>query len=68
MKDFESLKPAILDSYRKITAINRKVGTLPMSGYRVLAPDFSVQETVFGGKYRVTVDFGKSEVEFEEIC
>lgn len=68
MKDFEGLKPAILDSYRKITAINRKIGTLPMSGYRVLAPDFSVQETVFGEKYRVRVDFGENEVEFEEIC
>jgi len=67
MKDFAALKPAILESYRQITAITRKVGTLPMTDYRVLAPDFSVQQTIFADRYRVTVDFTGEVVKFEEI-
>lgn len=67
MKDFEALKPAILESYTEITRINRKVGTLPMTNYEVLADDYTVQRTTFGNRYRVTVNFNNETVTFEDL-
>ena len=67
MKDFEALKPAILASYAEITAVNRKVGTLPMTNYEVLAEDYTVQRTTFGNRYRVTVNFDDETMSFEDL-
>ena len=67
MKDFEALKPAILKSYAEITAINRKVGKLPMTGYEVLSEDYMIQRTTFGDRYRVTVNFAEETMTFEDL-
>ena len=79
MKDYEALKPTILDSYKRITAIHEKVATLEMTEYKVLSEDYMLQTSTFGNKYRVTVNFsdapmaldgktvGAGEMIFEEL-
>ena len=57
MKDYEDLKPAILDSYKRIGAVHEKVATLKMTDYKVLSSDYMLQRSEFGNKYRVTVNF-----------
>jgi hypothetical protein len=64
MKDYEALKPTILDSYKRITAIHEKVATLEMTEYKVLSEDYMLQTSTFGNKYRVTVNFSDAPKTF----
>lgn len=63
LKDYESLKPAIFDSYKRISEVHSKVATLKMTDYKVLSDDYMLQCSTFGGKYRVTVNFSECERE-----
>jgi hypothetical protein len=65
VKDYEMLKPAILDSYQRISEVHEKVATLKMTDYKVLSDDYMLQRTEFGGKYAVIANFGDTEKEFE---
>ena len=65
LKDYEALKPAILDSYKRIAEVHSKVATLKMTDYKVLSKDYMLQSSEFGGKYRVTVNFSDAECELE---
>ena len=65
LKDYDALKPAILDSYRKIRGVHSKVATLKMTDYKVLSDDYMLQRTEFGGKYRVTVNFSDKAMELD---
>jgi hypothetical protein len=65
VKDYEMLKPAILDSYKKITEVHSKVATLKMTDYSVLSKDYMIQRTVFGDRYSVTVNFSDSDRELD---
>lgn len=64
LKDYEALKPSILDSYKRIIEVHSKVATLKMTDYRVLSDDYMLQCSEFGGKYRVTVNFSKTPREY----
>lgn len=64
-KEFPRLKEAILSSYRRITAVNETVATLPMTDYRVLTEDYTLQTTVFGDRYRVVANFAEQPQTFE---
>ena len=64
LKDYEALKPAILDSYKRIGAVHSKVATLKMTDYRVLSEDYMLQTSEFGEKYRVTVNFSDTDREY----
>ncbi len=65
MRDYEALKPIILDSYKRISTVHEKVATLKMTDYEVLSDDYMLQRSVFGNKYRVTVNFSDSARELE---
>jgi hypothetical protein len=64
-KDFDKLKDHILLSYQKITAVHQAVATLPMTDYRVLTEDYSLQTTVFGNRYRVVANFSSEARVYE---
>ena len=64
VKDYEALKPAILDSYKRISDVHSKVATLKMTDYEVLSEDYTLQRSVFGDKYSVTVNFSDTEKEY----
>lgn len=64
MKDFESLKPLILDSYKRIGEVHEKVATLKMTDYTVLSDDYMLQRSVFGDKYEVVVNFSDTAREY----
>lgn len=64
VKDFDAQKELILESYKKISAVHKKVATLPMTDFRILKEDYSVQQTCFGDKYRITVNFSNEEYSF----
>jgi len=64
VKDYEVLKPAILDSYKRISEVHSKVATLKMTDYRVLSDDYSLRLSEFGGKYRVVANFSDSATEY----
>lgn len=57
VKDFETLKPIIIKSYKKISAVHSKIACLPITEYKVLSDDYSLQTTVFGNKFRVVANF-----------
>ena len=57
VKNYEKLKPYIISSYRKTSQISRFTAAEPVSDYRILSDDYSLQQTVFGKKYSVTVNF-----------
>ncbi len=59
--NFEKLKDVILESYKKITAVNKKTALLPMTDFEYLTDDRRVQTTVFGDKYRIVANFSDSE-------
>lgn len=59
LKDFEFLKDAIIKSYKKISAVHKKVACLPMTDYEILSDDYTLQTTVFGDKYRVVANFSE---------
>lgn len=63
-KEFPRLKEAIVSSYRRITEVHEKVATLPMTDYRVLTEDYSLQTTVFGDRYRVVANFSEEAQTF----
>ena len=67
LKDYEMLKPSILDSYKRISEVHSRVATLKMTDYRVLSDDYMLQCSEFGGKYRVTVNFSDEERETNGI-
>lgn len=58
--NYEKLKPLILSSYKKISRISKYTVTEPITAYRVLSDDFSLQQTEFGNRYRVTANFSKN--------
>lgn len=64
MKDFETLKPLILDSYKRIGEVHEKVATLKMTDYTVLSDDYMLQRSVFGDKYEVVVNFSDTVREY----
>lgn len=64
VKDYEALKPAILDSYKRISEVHSKVATLKMTNYEVLSSDYMLQCSEFGGKYRIVVNFSDGEMEY----
>ena len=57
--NYEMLKPSILSSYRKISAVSQHTAAEPITDYEVLSDDYMVQRTVFGGRYSVTVNFSQ---------
>ncbi|MBE6584447.1 MAG: hypothetical protein E7649_05670 [Ruminococcaceae bacterium] len=63
VSDYEKLKPAILDSYKRITEVHSKVATLKMTDYEVLSDDYMLQRSVFGNKYQITVNFSDMDRE-----
>ena len=63
VKDYEMLKPSILDSYKRISCVHSKVATLKMTNYEVLSDDYMLQRSVFGDKYRITVNFSDKVLE-----
>ncbi len=65
LKNYETVKPYILESYEKITKVHEKIACLPMTEYQVLTNDYAVQTTVFGDKFRVVVNFGEADFSFE---
>ena len=64
VKDYEALKPAILDSYKRIGEIHSKVATLKMTDYEILSDDYMLQRSVFGDKYQVVVNFSDTAREY----
>lgn len=64
VKDYEALKPSILDSYKRISQVHSKVATLKMTDYEVLSEDYALQRSVFGNKYQVTVNFSDTAREY----
>ena len=64
VKDYEALKPSILDSYKRIGEIHSKVATLKMTNYEVLSNDYMLQRSVFGDKYSITVNFSDKPLEY----
>ena len=67
LKNYETVKPYILESYAKITRVHSKVASLPMTDYEVLTDDYMVQTTVFGDKYRVLANFGETDFTYGDI-
>lgn len=65
--DYEKLKPSILESYQKITAVHQKVATLPMTDFEVISDNFELQRSVFGEKYQVIANFGNSEAQYGNV-
>ncbi len=65
--DYEKLKPAILESYQKITAVHQKVATLPMTDFEIIGDNFELQRSVFGEKYQVIANFGNNEATYGNI-
>ncbi|MBR3942602.1 MAG: hypothetical protein IKJ55_04525 [Clostridia bacterium] len=65
LKNYETVKPYILESYEKITKVHEKIACLPMTDYQVLTNDYSVQTTVFGDRYRVVANFGETDFVYE---
>lgn len=61
VSDFEKLKQTIVSSYKKISKVNKKTAAEPITDYRVLNDDFTLQQTVFGNKYSVTANFSDIE-------
>ncbi len=59
LKDFEPLKDSIIFSYKKITGIHKKIAELPMTDFKILSDDYQVQQSVFGNKYEITVNFSE---------
>ena len=59
--NYEMLKPSILSSYRKISAVSQHTAAEPITDYEVLSDDYMVQRTVFGGRYSVTVNFSQEK-------
>lgn len=55
---WNDLKDEIFESYRRAEPISRRVGGLPMTNHCVLTEDWSVQQSEFDGRIRVTVNFG----------
>lgn len=64
-KDFELLKDSIIDSYKEISAVHKKVALLPMTSFDYLSDDYQIQTTLFGDKYRVVANFSQNDFEFE---
>lgn len=55
--NYRKARAAILESYRKITEVHAKTALLPMTDFKVLSNDYMLQSSVFGDKYKVTVNF-----------
>lgn len=66
VKDFKMLKDGITDSYKKITSVHKKVAFLPMTDFKILSDDYSLQQSVFGNRYRITVNFSDTECAYNE--
>lgn len=64
VSDYERLKPAIIDSYKRIGEVHSKVATLKMTDYEVLSDDYMLQRSVFGNKYEIIVNFSDTECEY----
>ncbi|MBQ7045917.1 MAG: hypothetical protein IJN65_05445 [Clostridia bacterium] len=64
MSDFETVKPLIIKSYKKISEVHSKVALLPITEYTVLKDDYSLQTTVFGNEYRVVANFANEPAEY----
>lgn len=65
VKNYETIKPYILESYSKITKVHEKIACLPITDYQVLTDDYLVQTTVFGENYRVIANFGEEDFVYE---
>ena len=61
VKDFPKLKNDIVGSYKAITSVMEKVATLPMTNFEILTEDYNIQQSVFGDKYEITVNFGDKD-------
>lgn len=62
--DYERLKPSIIDSYKRITAVHSKIATLKMTDYEVLSDDYMLQRSTFGDKYEIIVNFSDTAREY----
>ena len=67
LKNYETIKPYLLESYNKITKVHSKVASLPMTDYEVLTDDYMAQTTVFGDQYRVIANFGETDYTYGDI-
>jgi hypothetical protein len=64
VSDYEKLKPAILDSYKRICEVHSKIATLKMTDYEVLSGDYTLQRSAFGDKYEIIVNFSNTAREY----
>lgn len=61
IKDFDMLKDDIMESFKKIKSIHEKVALLPMTDFNILSDDYSLQQSIFGNKIRITVNFSDND-------
>ena len=61
IKDFNELFEDILSSYKRISAVHKRVATLNMTDFEILSDDYKLQRSVFGDKYEVVANFSDEE-------
>ena len=61
LSNYKRLKPFIISSYKRIAEVSKYTITEPITDYKILSEDYSLQQTVFGGRYSVTVNFSEKE-------
>ena len=61
LSNYKKLKPFIISSYKRIAEVSKYTITEPITDYKILSEDYSLQQTVFGGRYSVTVNFSEKE-------
>ena len=64
-ENYKKLKQAILKSYKTITAVHEKTALLTMTDFKILSDDYMLQCSVFGDKYRITVNFSNEPREVD---
>ena len=61
LSNYKTLKPFIISSYKRIAEVSKYTITEPITDYKILSEDYTLQQTVFGGRYSVTVNFSEKE-------
>lgn len=65
--NFDALEEEIVRTYHMIAEVTEKVTTLPMTDFVYLTKDFTVQKTVFGGRYTVVANFSEKDFEYKGV-
>lgn len=58
---WQTQRNLIFTSYRRAEPVSRRVAALPMTDHRVLTENWQIQQSEFGERIRVTVNFGTSD-------